>query len=94
MELSEIHRWIIIPALQQVPGVANAEISAALPREFSLDLDATELLRYGIGFNEVLRRSTTTPRMRAAAACRGASRATSSAASGSCATSTTSATSS
>jgi cobalt-zinc-cadmium resistance protein CzcA len=53
MELSEIHRWIIIPALQQVPGVANADNFGGFTREFRLDLDATELLRYGIALNDV-----------------------------------------
>src|SRR3984893_12313144 len=54
MELSEIHRWIIIPALQQVPGVANADNFGDFTREFRLDLDATELLRYTVGLNDVV----------------------------------------
>jgi heavy metal efflux system protein len=53
MELSEIHRWIIIPALKQVPGVAEADNFGGFTKEFRLDLDATELLRYGIGINDV-----------------------------------------
>jgi cobalt-zinc-cadmium resistance protein CzcA len=53
MELSEIHRWIIIPALQQVPGVANADNFGGFTKEFRLDLDATELLRYDVGINDV-----------------------------------------
>jgi heavy metal efflux system protein len=54
MELSEIHRWIVIPALQQVPGVANADNFGGFTKEFRLDLDATELLRYGVGLNDVV----------------------------------------
>jgi heavy metal efflux system protein len=53
MELSEIHTWIIIPALQQVPGVANADNFGGFTKEFRLDLDATELLRYGVSLNDV-----------------------------------------
>jgi heavy metal efflux system protein len=53
MELSEIHTWIIIPALQQVPGVANADNFGGFTKEFRLDLDSTELLRYGVGLNDV-----------------------------------------
>jgi heavy metal efflux system protein len=53
MELSEIHRWIIIPALKQVPGVAEADNFGGFTKEFRLDLDATELLRYGLGINDV-----------------------------------------
>jgi heavy metal efflux system protein len=53
MELSEIHRWIIIPSLKQVPGVAEADNFGGFTKEFRLDLDATELLRYGVGINDV-----------------------------------------
>jgi cobalt-zinc-cadmium resistance protein CzcA len=53
MELSEIQRWIIIPALKQVPGVAEADNFGGFTKEFRLDLDATELLRYGLGVNDV-----------------------------------------
>ena len=54
MELSEIQKWIVIPALQQVPGVANVDNFGGFTREFRLDLDPTELLRYGVGLNDVI----------------------------------------
>ena len=54
MELSEIQRWIVIPALQQVPGVANVDNFGGFTRQFRLDLDPTELLRYGVGMNDVV----------------------------------------
>jgi len=53
MELSDIHRWIIIPALKQVPGVAEADNFGGFTKEYRLDLDETELLRYGLGINDV-----------------------------------------
>ncbi len=53
MELSEIQRWIVVPALKQVPGVAEADNFGGFTKEFRLDLDATELLRYGLGINDV-----------------------------------------
>src|ERR1700693_3360378 len=34
MELSEIQRWIVIPALQQVPGVATIDNFGGFTREF------------------------------------------------------------
>jgi heavy metal efflux system protein len=54
MELSEIQRWIVIPALQQVPGVATVDNFGGFTREFRLDLDPTELLRFGVGINDVI----------------------------------------
>ena len=54
MELSEIQRWIIQPALRQVQGVAGDDNFGGFTRQFRLDLDPTELLRYGIGINDVI----------------------------------------
>jgi heavy metal efflux system protein len=53
MELSEIQKWIVIPALQQVPGVAGDDNFGGFTRQFRLDLDPTELSRYGLGINDV-----------------------------------------
>src|SRR5215468_7415343 len=54
MELSEYQRWVVQPALRQVPGVAEVDNFGGLTRQFRLDLDPTELLRYGIGINDVI----------------------------------------
>src|SRR6516164_9136142 len=53
MELSEIQKWIVQPALQSVPGVAGDDNFGGFTRQFRLDLDPTELLRYGLGINDV-----------------------------------------
>src|SRR5215468_9174542 len=53
MDLSEYQRWVIQPALRQVPGVAEVDNFGGLTRQFRLDLEPTELLRYGIGINDV-----------------------------------------
>jgi heavy metal efflux system protein len=54
MELSEYQRWVVEPALRQVPGVAEVDNFGGFTRQFRLDLDATELLRYGVGINDVI----------------------------------------
>jgi cobalt-zinc-cadmium resistance protein CzcA len=54
MELSEIQRWIVQPALRQVQGVADDDNFGGFTRQFRLDLDPTELLRYGLGINDVI----------------------------------------
>jgi cobalt-zinc-cadmium resistance protein CzcA len=53
IELSEYQRWVIQPALRQVPGVAGVDNFGGLTRQFRVDLNPTELLRYGIGLNDV-----------------------------------------
>src|ERR1700728_2723073 len=52
MELSEIQRWVVQPALRQVPGVADVDNFGGFTRQFRLDLDPTELLRYNAGIND------------------------------------------
>jgi cobalt-zinc-cadmium resistance protein CzcA len=54
MELSEYQKWVIQPALQQVPGVAEVDNFGGFTRQFRLDLDSTELLRYNLGINDVI----------------------------------------
>src|SRR5258708_26946017 len=54
MELSEYQRWVIQPALRQVPGVAEVDNFGGFTRQFRLDLDPTELLRYGLGINDII----------------------------------------
>lgn len=54
MELSEIQKWIVQPALRQVPGVADDDNFGGFTRQFRVDLDPPELLRYGLGINDVI----------------------------------------
>src|SRR5260370_24327870 len=54
MELSENQRWVIHPALRQVPGVAEVDNSDGCTHDYRLDLDPTQLLRYGLRINDVL----------------------------------------
>ncbi|MBF0517080.1 MAG: efflux RND transporter permease subunit [Nitrospirae bacterium] len=53
MELSEIQRWIVIPALKQVPGVVEVNNFGGFTMQYQLELDPAQLLRYGIGLNDV-----------------------------------------
>ena len=54
MELSEIQRWIVIPALKQVPGVVNVDNFGGFTMQYQLELDPVQLQRYGIGLNDVV----------------------------------------
>ncbi len=54
MELSEIQRWIVIPALNQVQGVANVDNFGGYTKEFELELNPAQLTRYGIAVNDIV----------------------------------------
>ena len=54
MELSEIQRWIVIPALEQVAGVAAVTNFGGFTMQYQLELDPAQLQRYGIGLNDVV----------------------------------------
>jgi heavy metal efflux system protein len=53
MQLSEIQNWVVIPALEQVPGVINVDNFGGFTKEFQLELDPQQLLHYGVSVNQV-----------------------------------------
>lgn len=53
MELSEIQRWKVIPALQQVAGVAEVANFGGFTKEFELQLDPSQLQRFGLTLADV-----------------------------------------
>ncbi len=53
MELSEIQRWIVIPALMQVPGVINVDNFGGFTKQYEIEVDPTALQRYGIGLSDI-----------------------------------------
>lgn len=53
MELSELQRWVVVPALQRVSGVANVDIFGGFTKEFRLELDPDKLLKYGVSVSQV-----------------------------------------
>ncbi len=54
MELSEIQRWQVIPALLQVPGVVEVNNFGGFTKEFQLELDPAALQRHGLVLNDVV----------------------------------------
>jgi cobalt-zinc-cadmium resistance protein CzcA len=54
MQLSEIQRWIVIPALNQVPGVANVDNFGGYTKEYQLLLDPAQLTRYGVAVGDIV----------------------------------------
>jgi len=54
MELSEIQRWVVIPALEQVPGVVNVDNFGGFTMQYQMELDPAELERFGVGLSDVV----------------------------------------
>lgn len=54
LELSDIQRWIVIPTLQQVPGVVNVNNFGGMTREYQLVLNPASLLRYKLAVGDIV----------------------------------------
>jgi len=52
-ELSEIQRWIVIPTLKQVPGVADIENFGGVTTQFQLELDPEQLTRFNLSLKNI-----------------------------------------
>ena len=54
MDISELQRWVVIPALQAVPGIAAITNFGGFTKQFRLDLDPVQLQRFGVALNDVV----------------------------------------
>ena len=54
MELSDIQRWIVIPGLRQVPGIADVNNFGGFTKEFQLLLEPSQMDRHNIVLNDVV----------------------------------------
>jgi cobalt-zinc-cadmium resistance protein CzcA len=52
-ELSELQKWIIVPALKQVPGVADVGNFGGITTQFQLQLDPQQLMRFNLSLKNV-----------------------------------------
>jgi len=52
-ELSEIQQWTVIPALKQVPGVADVSNFGGLTTQYELELDPQQLMRFNLSLSAV-----------------------------------------
>lgn len=53
MELSEIQRWIVIPGLRQVPGIADVTNFGGFTKEYQLTVEPLKLRSYNLFLNDV-----------------------------------------
>ncbi|UMM63997.1 efflux RND transporter permease subunit [Aristophania vespae] len=54
MALSDAQKWIVIPALKQVPGIVNIDNFGGFTREYQLIIDPNALIRYNISLEDVI----------------------------------------
>lgn len=54
MTLSDVQKWIVIPALKQVPGIVNIDNFGGFTREYQLVIDPDALIRYSISLEDVM----------------------------------------
>jgi cobalt-zinc-cadmium resistance protein CzcA len=52
-ELSEIQRWMVIPALKQVPGIADVSNFGGITTQFQLELDPQQLVRFNLSLANI-----------------------------------------
>jgi heavy metal efflux system protein len=52
-ELSEVQRWVVIPALQQVPGIADVQNFGGITTQFQLELDPQQLARFSLSLANI-----------------------------------------
>jgi cobalt-zinc-cadmium resistance protein CzcA len=53
-ELTAIQQWVVIPALKQVPGLADVSTFGGETTEFQLALDPSKLAQYNLSLQQVI----------------------------------------
>lgn len=52
-ELTDLNKWVIIPHLTQIPGVASVSNYGGITTQYQLEIDPDKLSKYGISLSEV-----------------------------------------
>jgi cobalt-zinc-cadmium resistance protein CzcA len=53
-ELTELNRWVIIPRLRQIQGVADVAGFGGLTTQFQIEIDPNKLTKYNLSLGEVI----------------------------------------
>ncbi len=54
MELSEIQRWMVIPAIKQVPGIADVNNFGGYTKEYQVNLDPIKMQKHQVVLNDIV----------------------------------------
>ena len=52
-ELTDLNKWVIIPRLTQISGVASVSNYGGITTQYQLEIDPDKLMKYGISLGEV-----------------------------------------
>ncbi len=52
-ELTDLHKWVIIPRLKQVTGVADVNNFGGITTQFQIEIDPVKLEQYGLTLSDV-----------------------------------------
>jgi len=52
-ELTDLNKWVVIPRLTQISGVADVSNYGGITTQYQLEIDPDKLLKYGISLQEV-----------------------------------------
>ena len=52
-ELTELNRWVIIPRLKQISGIADVSNFGGLTTQFQIEIDPNKLTKYNLSLGEV-----------------------------------------
>ncbi|TGK10070.1 efflux RND transporter permease subunit [Leptospira fletcheri] len=53
-ELRELQKWLVIPKLKQVPGVADISNFGGITTQFQLEIDPNRLTQFGVSLSQVI----------------------------------------
>ncbi|MCD6596293.1 MAG: efflux RND transporter permease subunit [Bacteroidales bacterium] len=53
-ELTELHKWVIIPRLKQVTGVADVSNFGGITTQFQIELDPLKIQQYDLSLSDVI----------------------------------------
>ncbi len=52
-ELTDLHKWVVIPRLKQVAGVADVSNFGGITTQFQIELDPVKLQQYGLSLADI-----------------------------------------
>ncbi len=52
-ELTDLHKWVVIPRLKQVAGVADVSNFGGITTQFQIELDPVKLQQYGLALTDI-----------------------------------------
>lgn len=52
-QITDLHKWVIIPRLKQVPGVADVSNYGGITTQYQIELDPVKMEQYGLSLGDI-----------------------------------------